>query len=97
PEGRRRKAAIPMYHAKAAGNPRHSIYDSGMKKVAMERLELETDLRHALALGQFRIHYQPILKLSDGKFAEVEALLRWERPGHGLMAPLTFSPVVDAT
>jgi EAL domain-containing protein (putative c-di-GMP-specific phosphodiesterase class I) len=68
-----------------------------MKKLAMERLELETDLRHALALGQFRIHYQPIVTLSDGKFAEVEALVRWERPGHGLVPPLSFIPLAEET
>ena len=97
PEGLLRNADIAMYRSKAAGKARHSIYDSGMKKFAMERLELETDLRHALALGQFRIEYQPILKLSDGRVAEVEALLRWERPGHGLMAPLTFIPAAEET
>jgi diguanylate cyclase (GGDEF)-like protein/PAS domain S-box-containing protein len=97
PEGLLRNADIAMYRSKAAGKARHSMYDAGMKKFAMERLELETDLRHALALGQFRIHYQPILRLSDGRFSEVEALLRWERPGHGLMAPLTFIPVAEET
>jgi diguanylate cyclase (GGDEF)-like protein/PAS domain S-box-containing protein len=97
PEGLLRNADIAMYRSKAAGKARHSIYDSGMKKFAMERLELETDLRHALALGQFRIQYQPILQLASGKVAEVEALLRWERPGHGLMAPMTFIPIAEET
>ncbi len=97
PEGLLRNADIAMYRSKAAGKARHSIYDSGMQKLALERLDLETDLRHALALGQFRIQYQPILKLSDGTFTEVEALLRWERPGHGLMAPLSFIPAAEET
>jgi diguanylate cyclase (GGDEF)-like protein len=97
PESLLRNADIAMYRSKAAGKARHSIFDAGMKAMAMERLELETDLRNALALGQFRIHYQPILNLSDGKVLEVEALLRWERPGHGLMAPLTFIPLAEET
>jgi diguanylate cyclase (GGDEF)-like protein/PAS domain S-box-containing protein len=97
PESLLRNADIAMYRSKAAGKARHSIFHSGMKKFAMERLDLETDLRRALELGQFRIHYQPILRLSDSKIAEVEALLRWERPGHGLMAPLTFIPVAEET
>jgi predicted signal transduction protein with EAL and GGDEF domain len=97
PDSLLRNADIAMYRSKAMGKARHSIYDAGMKKFAIERLDLETDLRNALSLGQFRIHYQPILELSDGTFAEVEALLRWQRPGHGLMAPLTFIPVAEET
>ena len=97
PDSLLRNADIAMYQSKAAGKARHSIFHAGMKKFAMERFDLETDLRRALALGQFRIHYQPILTLADNKIAEVEALLRWERPGHGLMAPLTFIPVAEET
>jgi diguanylate cyclase (GGDEF)-like protein len=97
PDSLLRNADIAMYRSKAAGKARHSVFDSGMRQLAMDRLEAETDLRQALAREQFRIHYQPILDLSDGSIVEVEALLRWERPGHGLMAPLTFIPLAEET
>ncbi|TME35390.1 MAG: EAL domain-containing protein [Chloroflexi bacterium] len=97
PDSLLRNADIAMYRSKATGKARHSIFDSGMKQQAMERLELETDLRQALALGQFRIHYQPIHSLADGYITEVEALVRWERPGHGLVYPGSFIPVAEET
>jgi diguanylate cyclase (GGDEF)-like protein/PAS domain S-box-containing protein len=97
PDSLLRNADIAMYRSKAAGKARHSIFDAGMKQLAIERLELETDLRQALALGQFRLHYQPIHSLEDGQFTEVEALLRWERPGHGLVNPSVFIPIAEET
>ena len=92
-----RSADMAMYQSKASGKARHSIFDAGMKRRAVERLELETDLRQALDLHQFRVHYQPIHLLSDGRLAEVEALVRWQRPGYGLVAPLSFIPVAEET
>src|SRR3989442_9193933 len=92
-----RSADIAMYRSKATGKARHSIFDSGMKQQAMERLELETDLRQALALGQFRIHYQPIHSLADGDITEIQALVRWERPGHGPLDPGSFIPLAQET
>jgi diguanylate cyclase (GGDEF)-like protein/PAS domain S-box-containing protein len=96
-EGLLRNADIAMYCSKVGGKARHSVFDSGMSALAVERVELETDLRQALALGQFRVHYQPILSLLDGQVTEVEALLRWDRPGHGLVGPTTFIPVAEET
>ena len=61
----------------------------------MDRLELETALRDALEFGQFRLRYQPIHSLADGRVAEVEALLRWDRPGHGLLMPASFIAVAE--
>jgi len=92
-----RNADIAMYCSKVGGKARHSVFDSGMSAFAVERVELETDLRQALALGQFQVHYQPILSLLDGQVTEVEALLRWDRPGHGLVGPTTFIPVAEET
>jgi diguanylate cyclase (GGDEF)-like protein/PAS domain S-box-containing protein len=97
PDSLLRDADIALYQSKAAGKARHSIFDARLKKVAMERLELETDLRQAIELEQFEIHYQPILELSDGRCSEVEALLRWNRPGRGLVYPTTFIPVAEET
>ena len=97
PESLLRDADIAMYRSKSAGKARHSMVDSGMNRVASERLELEHDLRQALALGQLRVDYQPILSLLDGQVTEVEALLRWDRPGHGVVGPATFIPVAEET
>jgi diguanylate cyclase (GGDEF)-like protein/PAS domain S-box-containing protein len=96
-DGLLRNADIAMYRSKVAGKARHSVFDSGMNKLAVERLELETDLRQALANGQLLVYYQPILSLVDGRVAEVEALLRWDRPGHGLVGPTTFIPIAEET
>ena len=96
-DGLLRNADIAMYRSKVAGKARHSVFDSGTNKVAVERLELQSDLRQALANGQFVVYYQPILSLVDGRVAEVEALLRWNRPGHGLVGPTTFIPVAEET
>jgi diguanylate cyclase (GGDEF)-like protein/PAS domain S-box-containing protein len=92
-----RNADIAMYRSKTAGKARHSLFDSGINPVATERLELEHDLAQALALGQLRVYYQPILSLLDGQVTEVEALLRWDRPGHGPVGPATFIPVAEET
>jgi diguanylate cyclase (GGDEF)-like protein/PAS domain S-box-containing protein len=92
-----RDADIAMYRSKTAGRARHSIFDSGMSRVATERLELENDLSRALAVGQLRLHYQPILSLLDGRVTEVEALLRWDRPGYGPVGPATFVPIAEET
>jgi EAL domain-containing protein (putative c-di-GMP-specific phosphodiesterase class I) len=73
------------------------MFDAEMNRLAMDRLELETDLRQALANGEFKIYYQPIHTLADGRLTEVEALLRWDRPGHGLMSPAAFIPLAEET
>jgi diguanylate cyclase (GGDEF)-like protein/PAS domain S-box-containing protein len=97
PESLLRNAGIAMYRSKVAGKARHSVFDSGMNDLSIERFEFEADLRQALALGQFQVHYQPILSLVDGQVTEVEALVRWERPGHGLVGPTAFIPVAEET
>ena len=96
-DGLLRNADLAMYQSKWAGKSRHSVFDLSMKKRAVERLELETDLRHALEHAQFRLYYQPIHVLADGRVDEVEALIRWERPGHGVVSPATFIPVAEET
>ena len=96
-DGLLRNADTAMYRSKVAGKARHSVFDSGMNQVAIERLELQTDLRQALANDQFLVYYQPILSLADGRVAEVEALLRWDRPGHGVVGPTKFIPVAEET
>jgi len=92
-----RNADIAMYHAKTSGKGRYSVFGAGMNDQIVERVELETDLRRALALGQLQLHYQPIVSLGTGELHEVEALIRWDRPGHGLVAPAEFIPIAEET
>jgi diguanylate cyclase (GGDEF)-like protein/PAS domain S-box-containing protein len=89
PEDLVRDAEIAMYRAKSAGKARSQVFDSAMHTVAVNRLRLETDLRRALELGEFRVHYQPILSLQSGEIAGFEALSRWQRP-EGLLSPAHF-------
>jgi EAL domain-containing protein (putative c-di-GMP-specific phosphodiesterase class I) len=64
---------------------------------AMERLELETDLRQALDRGELRVVYQPIMSLETGQIREVEALLRWDHPKRRLILSARFIPLAEET
>jgi diguanylate cyclase (GGDEF)-like protein/PAS domain S-box-containing protein len=88
-------ADTAMYQAKSAGKSQHATFEVGMSRRAVERLELETDLRQAIELNQLRVYYQPIYTLADNQVVEIEALVRWERPGHGLISPAVFIPVAE--
>jgi diguanylate cyclase (GGDEF)-like protein/PAS domain S-box-containing protein len=92
-----READLAMYRAKANGKAGCALFDPRLEMRAMERLELETDLRRALARGEFRVHYQPIVALGDETIAGVEALVRWQHPERGLVQPLSFIPVAEET
>jgi diguanylate cyclase (GGDEF)-like protein/PAS domain S-box-containing protein len=92
-----RDADVALYRAKAQGKARYAIFDPGMDAQAMERLELETDLRHAVERGELRAYYQPIVDLATGRVCEVEALLRWEHPRRGMISPLQFIPLAEET
>ena len=91
-----RDAEIAMYRAKREGKARSQVFDTEMHTVAVKRLQLETDLRRALELGEFRVHYQPILSLQSGRIAGFEALSRWQRP-EGLMPPAHFIQIAEQT
>jgi PAS domain S-box-containing protein len=89
PEDLIRDAEIAMYRAKREGKARSQVFDSAMHTVAVNRLQLETDLRRAVELDEFRVHYQPILSLQSGKIVGFEALSRWQR-AEGLVSPVHF-------
>jgi PAS domain S-box-containing protein len=91
-----RDAEIAMYRAKREGKARCQVFDNAMHAFAVKRLRLETDLRRALELGEFRVHYQPIVSLQSGKITGFEALSRWQRP-EGLLLPAHFIQIADET
>jgi diguanylate cyclase (GGDEF)-like protein/PAS domain S-box-containing protein len=91
-----RDAEIAMYRAKREGRARYQVFDNAMHTSAVKRLRLETDLRRGLELGEFRVHYQPIVSLQSGKIVGFEALSRWQRP-EGLALPGEFIAVADET
>jgi EAL domain-containing protein (putative c-di-GMP-specific phosphodiesterase class I) len=92
-----RDADTAMYRAKALGKSRYEICDPAMHARAVSRLKLETDLRRAMDREEFRVHYQPIVSLPDCRIIGFEALLRWQRPGFGLVMPGEFVPVAEET
>jgi diguanylate cyclase (GGDEF)-like protein/PAS domain S-box-containing protein len=91
-----RDANIAMYRAKRAGKARCEVFDTAMHEGAVRRLELETELRKGLELGEFRTHYQPIVSLKTGRITGFEALTRWQH-GDKLLAPVAFIAVADET
>ncbi len=92
-----RAADLAMYEAKATAKGRYHLFDPGLDARAVERFNLEADLRRALERDEFRLHYQPILGLESGAPVGVEALLRWSHPERGLVSPGEFIPVAEET
>ncbi len=97
PEEILRDADLAMYHAKAKGKARHEVFDGSMGAPALDRMDLEMDLRSAISRHEFRLHYQPILRLDTGKIAEVEALIRWQHDKRGLLQPDDFIGLTEET
>jgi len=91
-----RDAEIAMYRAKQAGKARCELFDPAMHAAAVKRLRLETDLRRALELREFSVHYQPIVSVQSNRIVGFEALTRWQRP-EGMVLPLDFIPVANET
>ena len=90
-----KNADTAMYHAKERGKNNFQFYQAEMNASALERLELESDLSHALEQGQFVLHYQPQLSGDGKRLTGAEALLRWEHPTRGLVPPNDFVPVLE--
>ncbi len=97
PEEVLRDADLAMYHAKAKGKARHEIFDGSMSAPALDRMDLEMDLRSAITRHEFRLHYQPIFRLDTGKITEVEALIRWQHEKRGLLQPDAFIGLTEET
>ncbi|MDX6213255.1 MAG: hypothetical protein QOF82_2342, partial [Frankiales bacterium] len=90
-----RNADTAMFEAKNRGRDRVVVFDSALSGRAKARLDMTRELRYAVERGELELHYQPVLDLRQGRVAGVEALLRWNRPGHGQIPPLTFIPVAE--
>jgi diguanylate cyclase (GGDEF)-like protein/PAS domain S-box-containing protein len=92
-----RNADIAMYRAKSRGRARYEVFDTQMYAQATKLLQLETDLRRAIARQELLIHYQPIVSLSSNKIIGFEALVRWQHAQHGLVSPAQFIPIAEET
>jgi diguanylate cyclase (GGDEF)-like protein len=97
PEDILRDADTAMYRAKENGKARYEMFDTGMHAKAVSRLQLEHDLRQAIEHKEFCIYYQPIVSLQTSRLAGFEALVRWNHPRRGLIAPADFIPVAEET
>ena len=97
PEALLRDADAAMYRAKELGKARCEIFDASMRERAVERLDLEGALRHALDRDELRVVYQPQVEMASGRIVGAEALLRWAHPQRGLIGPATFIPIAEQT
>ncbi|WP_062015080.1 bifunctional diguanylate cyclase/phosphodiesterase [Aureimonas sp. AU4] len=90
-----RNGDLALYEAKRAGRGRFRLFQPGMDTLLHERREMEIDLRRALALKQFELHYQPFIDLATDEVIGFEALLRWRHPVRGNVPPLAFIPLAE--
>jgi diguanylate cyclase (GGDEF)-like protein len=92
-----RDAGAAMNRAKALGTHRYEMFDTEMHASALELLKLENDLRRAIDRRELGLHYQPIVSMETGRVMGFEALLRWNHPRHGQLAPAKFLRVAEET
>ena len=92
-----RDADAAMYEAKSKGRSCCVVFDNPMRERAVARLEVENDLRRAIERGELRVHYQPNVSMHGMQLVGAEALVRWERPGRGLVQPSEFIALAEET
>jgi diguanylate cyclase (GGDEF)-like protein/PAS domain S-box-containing protein len=89
-----RNAEAALKKAKSSGE-RHLFYTQSMNEMVAGKLTMENQLRQALLMGEFALHYQPKVNLVSGKVTSAEALIRWNKPGTGLVPPSQFIPILE--
>jgi diguanylate cyclase (GGDEF)-like protein/PAS domain S-box-containing protein len=92
-----KNADTAMYRAKDAGRSSYRLCTRAMNSRAAERLSIESALRRALERDELVVYYQPIVHLDTRRTAGMEALIRWNRPGHGIVPPITFIGIAEET
>ena len=92
-----KNADAAMYRAKEQGKNRYCFYTFDLTEAALERLQLENDLRVALKRNELRVFYQPQYSLATGQLVGAEALVRWQHPDMGLVSPTKFIPLAEST
>jgi diguanylate cyclase (GGDEF)-like protein len=97
PDGVLRDADVAMYAAKAHGKAGYVRYVPGMEEPILAHIQLGGELRRGLDAGEFRVVYQPVIRLADRKIIGVEALVRWDHPVRGPVPPTEFIPVAERT
>ena len=90
-----READMALYAAKNAGKGCYRFFECSLHEAAVSRLEKRAALEKAIDAGQLRVHYQPIVRLSDGEMVGLEALVRWQHPTLGLVSPQEFVPLAE--
>jgi diguanylate cyclase (GGDEF)-like protein/PAS domain S-box-containing protein len=92
-----RNADVAMYTAKTKGKARFEIFEAAMHDTVMARLAMEAELRRAIDRNEFVVYYQPIVRLETAEVIGAEALVRWQHPTRGLVAPMEFIPLAEET
>jgi diguanylate cyclase (GGDEF)-like protein/PAS domain S-box-containing protein len=90
-----RNVDAAMYHSKALGRGNFQFYSAELTRRAQQRMALETGLRHAIERDELVLHYQPQIDAASGAIVGMEALVRWNQPGVGLVSPMDFIPVAE--
>ncbi len=89
------EADLAVYRAKRGGRGRTEIFNSRLREQLAARTSFESDLRRAISNDELVLHYQPIVRISTGEVQGFEALVRWQRPGFGLLSPAEFIPIAE--
>jgi predicted signal transduction protein with EAL and GGDEF domain len=92
-----READVALSRAKGDPTTSHSVFVPGMSEASLERLDLDGDLRRAVGRGELRLYYQPLVDLRCDRVIGHEALVRWQHPSRGLLAPAAFIPLAEET
>src|SRR5207247_1541515 len=90
-----RNSDLAMYMAKRDSKGSYRVFEPTMHERVLERLELRSELQHAIDAGELELHYQPVVRLQEHQILGVEALLRWNHPTRGTIPPLQFIPLAE--